>query len=624
MRRAGGAAILSLFIDLHDKTIRSWLAAFLKNRKCPRRITDMTIRILFGTLAALTALTPTVRALEGDPYANETPPQRDARMSWWREAKFGMFIHWGIYAVPAGTYKDKQIGGIGEWIMRNGQIPVGDYKGFAATFNPTKYDPTAWAALAKEAGMRYMVITSKHHDGFTLFPTAASKWNIVDATPWKKDLIGPLATAARAEGLKFGLYYSQAQDWTNPGGAKAGLKDGEGWDAAHKGSFDKYIDDIAVPQMKEILTNYQPDVLWWDTPHLMTQPLAEKLAKLLAIKPGIIHNNRLGGGYHGDTETPEQFIPATGFPGRDWETCMTMNDTWGFKSYDHNWKPLSTLITNLVDIASKGGNYLLNVGPTAEGEIPAESIKLLKGVGAWMKVNGESIYGTHASPFKKLAWGRCTVKDAGPETILYLHVLNWPADGKLLVPGLVNPIKSATLLAGGATLAVEKSDAGQTLTVPATAPDAICSTLKVVIQGKPEVVVVPIRPNKEGVITLTPDDARFDGKEIKSEQKGRNPTNIGFWTDPGDTVSWDFQADRDGKFAITIEAATLANGAVIKVLGAGNLAYSAPKTASYETYQTSKVGTVNLTKGQKITLRLQPVAEGWSPVNIRKVALAPE
>ena len=584
----------------------------------------MKTTFLAGTLAALTTLTPTARALEGDPYANETPEQRDARMGWWREAKFGMFIHWGVYAVPAGTYKDKQIGGIGEWIMRNGQIPVADYRAFAATFNPTKYDPSAWAALAKEAGMRYMVITSKHHDGFTLFPSDASPWGIVGATPWKKDLIGPLAQAARGQGLKFGLYYSQAQDWTNPGGAKAGMGDGEGWDDAHKGSFDAYIDGVAVPQVREILTKYQPDVLWWDTPHLMTQPRAEKLAKLLSIKPGIIHNNRLGGGYHGDTETPEQFIPATGFPGRDWETCMTMNDTWGFKSYDHNWKPLSTLITNLVDIASKGGNYLLNVGPTAEGEIPAESVKLLKGVGAWMKVNGESIYGSQASVFKRLPWGRCTTKSAGADTILYLHVFDWPADGNLLVPGLATPIKSANLLAGGAAVTVEKTPAGQVLKLPASAPDAISSTIKVVVQGKPEVVATPVFPNKEGVLTLKPDDARFQGKEIKSERKGRNPSNIGFWTDPSDTVSWDMQADRDGKFAIHIEAASPGGGSVIKLTGVGDLACTAPKTANYETYQTVKVGVVNLTKGQKVTLRLQPVAEGWQPVNLRKIQFTPE
>ncbi|MCX6880804.1 MAG: alpha-L-fucosidase [Verrucomicrobia bacterium] len=583
----------------------------------------MSNKFLLGTLAMLTVFAPAGWALEGDPYANETPQQRDARMAWWREAKFGMFIHWGVYAVPAGTYQDKPIGDIGEWIMWNGKIPVRDYQAFAQQFNPTKYDPAAWVAVAKEAGMRYLVITSKHHDGFALFPSAASKWNIVAATPWAKDLIGPLATAARAQGLKFGLYYSQAQDWNNPGGAKAGMPDGEGWDDAQKGSFDQYLDAVAVPQVTEILTNYKPDVLWWDTPHLMTQPRAQKLAKLLALQPGIIHNNRLGGGYPGDTETPEQQIPATGFPGRDWETCMTMNDTWGFKSYDHNWKPLSTLITNLVDIASKGGNYLLNVGPTAAGEIPAESIKLLQGVGAWMKVNGESIYGTRGTPFAKLPWGRCTVKDAGADSILYLHVLNWPADGKLLVPGLSSNLKSAKLLAGGVPLALEKSENGPVLTLPATAPDAVCSTIKVQVEGKPEVVGLVIVAGKDGIITLLPEDARLSGKGIRTEQSDKG-FNVGYWFDPGDTVSWDLRADRAAKYAVRIETAATSAGAVLKIQGAGNLAYSVPQTADYATYQLGKIGDLNLTKDTKITLTLRPVAEGWKPVNVRKVELVPE
>lgn len=583
----------------------------------------MTNKYLLGALAVLAALSPAVQALEGDPYANETPQARDARMSWWRDAKFGMFIHWGVYAVPAGTYKDQPIGDIGEWIMFNAKIPVCDYKAFAPQFNPTKYDPSAWAALAKEAGMRYVVITSKHHDGFTLFPTAASHWNVVEASPWKKDLIGPLAGAVRAQGLKFGLYYSQAQDWNNPGGAKLGMKDGDGWDDAHKGSFDQYLDAVAVPQVREILTAYKPDVLWWDTPHLMTPPRAEKLAKLLALQPGIIHNDRLGGGYPGDTETPEQHIPATGFPGRDWETCMTMNDTWGFKRDDHNWKSLSTLITNLVDIVSKGGNYLLNVGPTAEGEIPAESIKRLRDVGAWMKVNGESIYGTHASPFKKLPWGRCTVKDAGDDTLLYLHVLNWPVAGKLLVPGLTNTVKSAALLAGGAPLAVEKSANGPLITLPAAAPDAICSTLKLLVQGKPEIAGPLAVSGQDGSISLLAEDARLEGKSVKTELKDKI-TNIGFWVDPGDAVSWDLRSDRDGKYSVRIETAAPAAGSVLKVQGVGNLAYSVPKTADYRTYQTGRVGECLLTKGAKITLTLRPVAEGWTPVNCRKVVLVPE
>ena len=581
----------------------------------------MKPRFFAGMLAAF-AISPIAHALEGDPYANETPAQRDARMGWWREAKFGMFIHWGVYAVPAGNVDGKPVGGIGEWIMLKGKIPVQRYRNYATEFNPVKYDPKAWAALAKEAGMRYMVVTSKHHDGFALFPSEASNWNIAAATPWKQDLIGPLAEAARGQGLKFGLYYSQAQDWTNPGGAKAGMKDGEGWDDAQKGSFDRYIDQVAIPQTREILQKYQPDVLWWDTPHLMNAERAAKFAALLHMKPGIIHNNRLGGGYKGDTETPEQVIPATGFPGRDWETCMTMNHTWGFKSDDHDWKPLSILITNLVDIVSKGGNYLLNVGPTAEGEIPAQSVKLLQQVGAWMKTNGEAIYGTQATPFKKLTWGRCTTKPAGDDTILYLHVFNWPGDGKLIIPGLNNVVKSAEVLNGGEKLVVSPSAAGPTLTLPAMAPDPISSTLKIVIQGKPQISDPAVLVSPDGIIRLLPTEASLEGSTIRTQHQNTT-SNIGFWNDPKESVSWNLIAPNDGKYTIQIEASTLDDGAVLQILGIGKLACSVPKTGKYETYQTTRVGEVSLTKDTKSTLTLRPVADGWKPVNIRKVELVP-
>ncbi|HEX5790660.1 MAG TPA: alpha-L-fucosidase, partial [Luteolibacter sp.] len=437
------------------------------------KILWLTGALLAALLSALIAGDSKQQSKEGDPYANETKEARDARMAWWREAKFGMFIHWGVYAVPAGEYKGEAVGGIGEWILRNGKIPHSEYRAYAKDFTAENYDPKAWAALAKEAGMRYMVITSKHHDGFALFPSKVSEWNALQAAGSKRDLIEPLAKAARAEGLKFGLYYSQSQDWIHPGGAIYGYKEGEVIDPAHKGNYDEYLKNIAVPQVREILTTYQPDVLWWDTPMYMTPERAKPLVELLKLKPGIIHNNRLGGGYHGDTETPEQYIPATGFPGRDWETCMTMNNTWGFKKNDHEWKSSALLISNLINAASKGGNYLLNIGPDPKGQVPAESIRLLKEVGAWMKVNGESIYGTQASPFAcRLSWGRCTMKAEGANTLLYLHVIDWPRNGKLRLPGLQNKILGAQMLADRSELKVVAAPLGPEIELKGGAPGA--------------------------------------------------------------------------------------------------------------------------------------------------------
>src|SRR5579859_4533642 len=429
------------------------------------------------------------------------------RMQWWREARFGLFIHWGVYAQLAGTWQGHEIGHGGEWIMNRGKISVADYHQVARRFNPVKYDADAWVRMAKDAGMKYIVITAKHHDGFALFGSKASKWNIVDATPYGKDLLKPLAAACRKYGMRLGFYYSQAQDWNNPGGAAARKVAAEGWpnpDSAqidaytlgHSGHWDAaqtadsmsdYIDKVAVPQVRELLTNYgDVAVLWWDTPTNMKDEYAEKLKALLALQPGIITNDRLKRpNFSGDYKTPEQKIPnLADLDGKDWETCMTMNGTWGYKSYDNKWKSPATLIHNLIDIASKGGNYLLNVGPKADGTFPEQSIQDLREIGAWMKVNGEAIYGTKASPLAPLAWGRCTRKTSGEGTTLYLSVFDWPANGKLQVPGLKNKIISASLLSGGQGLKTEQTADGLVIDVPADAQDKTATVVKLLVQGK--------------------------------------------------------------------------------------------------------------------------------------------
>ena len=421
----------------------------------------------------------------------ETAQQRDARMAWWRAARFGMFIHWGVYAVPAGIYHDKPVPGIGEWIMNRAKIPMAEYQQYAKQFNPVKFDADAWVRAAQDAGMKYIVITSKHHDGFALFDSKASPWNIVQASPYGRDPLAQLAAACRKHGMKLGFYYSQAQDWNN-GGSAAGGK----WDPAQAHDMDDYIDKIALPQVKEILSKYGefPAVLWWDTPEDMNEARARKLYEAAqALKPGIITNNRLGGGFQGDTETPEQFIPPQGYPGRDWETCMTMNGTWGFKRDDQNWKTTETLIRNLCDIASKGGNYLLNVGPTAEGVIPQPSFDRLADIGRWMKVNGEAIYSTGPTPFGDEAGAfSATEKDRNgkPRFIpswnwrattkpgkIYLEIFTWPADGRFELRGLQSRVKAAYLLAGRAKVGVEQGSSGVTVVLPTTAPDPIASVV---------------------------------------------------------------------------------------------------------------------------------------------------
>jgi alpha-L-fucosidase len=426
--------------------------------------------------------------------APETPAERDHRMQWWRDARFGMFIHWGLYAVPAGEYNGQRSKEIGEWIMSWANIPRADYEQFATKFDPVKFDAARWVAIAKGAGMKYIVITSKHHDGFAMFDSAVSDYDIVDRTPYKKDPMAALAAETRKAGLKFCFYYS-IMDWHHPSQyVNAPGKDrtaGNSKTEMLPGQKPVYVAYMKA-QLKELVTKYDPAVLWFDGEWVdwWTEEDGQDLYNYVrSLKPDIIINNRVGKGrkgmeglnkgdreYVGDFGTPEQQIPANGMKGVDWESCMTMNDTWGYKSYDMNWKSTETIVRNLVDIASKGGNYLLNVGPTAQGEIPAASVERLAGVGKWMQVNGEAIYDTSASPFgEQLAFGRATRKGSR----LYLSIFDWPANGTITLPSWGATPTKAWLLATKASVPVKADATGVTLTLPAHAPDSLASVVAI-------------------------------------------------------------------------------------------------------------------------------------------------
>jgi alpha-L-fucosidase len=576
---------------------------------------------MLSMIAAAAGIAMNQQAQPANPYANETKAQRDERMGWWREARFGMFIHWGVYSVPAGTYKDRQVGGIGEWIMLRGKIPVAEYKAYASEFNPVNYDPDAWVRMAKDAGMKYIVITSKHHDGFALFDSKVTDWDIVDATPYGKDLLKPLAEACRKHGMKLGFYYSQAQDWNHPGGAKAGAG---GWDPAQDGDMMEYVKSIAVPQVKEILTNYGDiAVLWWDTPVGMTKEMADELFPQIRLQPGIIVNNRLGT-YKGDTDTPEQHIPATGIKGRDWETCMTMNDTWGFKSYDTNWKSTKTLVHNLIDIASKGGNYLLNIGPTRLGEFPEASVERLGEIGDWMDRNGESIYGTSASPFKKLEWGRVTTKklDSGV-TRLYLHVFDWPENGEILLPGLSNtPLQARSLAVPNRRHEIRSSEEGVVIFLSSLQDSEISSTIIVEIEGDPVVEPTYVKQQPGGIIVLEPADAEMNGSSVTVEEKnGRD--NIGFWTNEDDSVEWSVNVFRAGEFSVMAEAGGPADTFANLKWSGMNHECKFKSTGDYGVFREQDLGRIAISGPGKITFSLVPAKGRWKPVNIRRLTLVP-
>jgi len=373
------------------------------------------------------------------PFITKAQQNRDERMAWWRDAKFGMFIHWGVYAIPAGIWKGKEYDGIGEWIMSHADIPKEEYEKLPPKFKPVKFDAEQWVQTAKNAGMKYMVITSKHHDGFCMFDSKATDYDIVDATPYGKDVLKPLSNECEKAGIKFCTYYS-ILDWHHPA-QKLRVDNGRhnyGNNQIKKDRKQECIEYVKA-HLKELVNNYDISLLWFDGGWMSwwkAKDGKEIVDYLWSISPDIIINNRATGKakkHIADYGTPEQKIPRKGSE-RDFETCMTMNDTWGFKKNDHNWKSTKTLLVNLVDIVSKGGNYLLNVGPTPQGVIPQPSVERLNEIGDWLKINGEAIYSTtrwkvyrEIPPAEKSKnFANVELRFTAKENAVYAACLSWP------------------------------------------------------------------------------------------------------------------------------------------------------------------------------------------------------
>lgn len=581
-----------------------------------------TRRILTIGILACAATAAMILPLRAADAPAETKAERDARMSWWREARFGMFIHWGLYAVPAGTYQNKKFGQdkLGEWIMYDARIPVAEYETYAKEFNPVKFDANEWVGVAKAAGMKYLVITSKHCDGFAMYPSKASKYNIVDATPFKRDPMAELSKACEAAGIRLCFYYSHCWDWHEPN-APGFIND---WDFGPMGkrNFNEYFDKKSVPQVEELAARYHPALFWFDVPELSRERSQEFLTVIRRHVPGCIVNDRVGNDL-GDYVTPEQFIPANGFPGRDWETCMTINDTWGFKTHDTNFKSTELLLKNLIDIASKGGNYLLNIGPTAEGVIPAEEVERLKQMGAWLKINGESIYGTTGSPLKKTpAWGRVTQKPGK----LYLHVFNWPADGKLLLPIMNKSTKVYPLAAPNRVLPVFVRDGGLEIIVAEKPIDPIASVFVVELEGEAQPVVLPpVIQAADGTLQLSVVDAEIVGTAAKLD--GEKEKNVGYWTNADDYVQWQAKINTAGDYEAAIDYACEPSSAGSEyklVIGDKSLSGKIEATGGWNDYKVAKLGVITIDQPGTMTIRVKPTKKpGLGVMNLRSVTLKP-
>lgn len=542
---------------------------------------------------------------------------KEQRLRWFREARFGMFIHWGLYAVPAGEWKGKLIPGLGEWIMNRAKIPVTEYEQLTGRFNPVKFNAEEIVRLAKNAGMKYIVITSKHHDGFAMYHSKVSKYNITDATPFKRDPLKELSDAAQKAGIKLGFYYSQTQDWHEPDAV------GNDWDFKDdsKKNFQKYLDEKVKPQVTELLTNYGPiGLIWFDTPRNITKEQSRELVDLVhKLQPDCLVSGRVGNGL-GDYDSAGDNQISVGQVRRDWETPVTMNDTWGFKKDDTNWKPTAILIQQMVQVSSRGGNYLLNVGPTAEGVIPQPSVERLGQVGEWLKINKDAVYGTRPSPFQyELPWGIITTKP----NKMYLHVFKWGKD--LTIFGLKSKVRKASMLANKKKLKFTQANDlaldhyALTLQLPAKAPDPYDSVIELDLDSEVSVDASLMQQPDESV-TLPAFLSNVHKRDEKSTFRFDSRGVAERWLDAGDWLDWNFKVSKPGTFDVVVltseqkYGANWEGGHTIELDVAGqklkgkiedNGKEENPANP-YWKYVISKIGRVTIDKSGSFRLSLKP------------------
>jgi alpha-L-fucosidase len=606
-----------------------------------RTLTGMRTPLAAASAAVIATL---LLAASGPAGAPPAVPPKDERLAWWRDARFGMFIHFGLYSTPAGTWDGKPVGGVGEWLLQNARIdPIAYEKTLLPQFNPSKFDAREWARIAKDAGMGYVVITTKHHDGFALWDSAASDYDVM-ATPFRRDIMRELADAVRAEGLRMCWYHS-IMDWHHPD-----YQPRREWDArpVDPQSFPRYV-DFMFAQLKELLTKYGDiGILWFDGEWEGTWnhdwgKKTDDFVRLL--QPRIIVNNRVDSGRagmegfsadehaRGDYGTPEQTIPPNGMPGKDWETCMTMNDTWGYKASDSNWKSARTMIRMLCDIASKGGNFLLNVGPKGDGTIPAESVERLRRMGAWMRVNGEAIRGTTASPFpKQFPWGRVTMRSLHGQwqdvTRLYLHVFDWPADGTLRLDGIANEAFAPKVLgADDRTPSVARDGDSLVVTGLGAAPvDPDCTVVSLGVHGTPRVQAFMVRPAADGTVACMAADAIVTGS-IQYEDRF---ANLGWWRDMASEARWPVRLAGPGTFDATIDYAASAEcgGTAEWMVRSGGKAVASgtaelPGRTGWGDFATVSLGRVDLPVGDCEFVVKARRKNGDSFINLRSVRMAP-
>lgn len=557
----------------------------------------------------------------------EAGKTRDQRIQWWRDARFGAFIHWGVYSDLAGEWQGKPTSGYAEHIMRKWKIPLATYRNeVAAKFNPTAYDANAWVAQMKAAGMRYIVITAKHHDGFAMWPSKANRYNIRDISGFKRDPMQELVDAARKAGLHIGFYYSHVWDWEDPGapgndwdydnpGGDNKLHGGVGWWKTYPqflANTDRYIDNKAIPQLKELIARYHPDILWFDTPRDMPFFQSARIVEAVrAAAPDVVINGRATtssamflGDYRSTSDRPAETRPTEG----DWEAIPTTNESYGYHKGDHSFKTPEHFIQLLAKAVAKGGNLLLNVGPRGDGTLDAPDVAILQGIAKWMAVNGDSIHGAGRTPLERQPWGDSTLKG----NTLYLHAFRWPADRKLVVSGLTSEAKRAYLLSDARKTALplkRLNPAQLQITVPAAMPDKIDTVVVLESAGPVAAQTGRTIDLEYGENQLLAFDAQAEGKGFRYGDGKTARYYVDGLEQPGNRLVWQVNGQAAGQARLRLRYSTAAPTAtagnfLVEYNGKTLTAPIAP-TKSATDLATVELGRIALATGKPVPLTLK-------------------
>ena len=576
----------------------------------------LSLLVLFFFFSALSAQAQNISS--GTSIA-ELRADEAERGQLFSEGNYAMFIHFGLYAQLANKVDGKTYYGIGEWIMNSNMadIPIPEYKALAGTFNPVNFNALEIAQLAKDAGMKYIVITSKHHDGFALFHSKANPFNVVDATPCKRDLMKEMAEACSKVGIGLGFYYSHWQDWTEPGGGSGPQKHEDG----SRASFDDYFKNKCLPQIEEITTGYGPiEIVWFDTPGGIHKKYVEQLVAVVRKnQPDALISGRAGhdlGDYmtNGDMHVPNANIEGL------WETVDTTNDSWAYAWYDENWKSPKEILRRLINTVGRGGTYMLNIGPRGDGSVPERAVSTLRSAGEWIRRYPQAVYGADASPWgRALPWGDVTVQDS----TLMLSVFEWPASGKLCLPGLKTPVQSARLLGAG-ELTARSSNGWTLLDLPPKPPEPLISVIELVLDGAPEVdATFGIDPDLETEILAEFAEVNGAKKEraewMEKFGEWKSIERVHDWQEGG-SAAWVVKVLDPGEYAVDLTYT--GEGRLVWAVDIEGGPHIQNQQNSSHNYQRFPIGWVNFPNPDRYTIRVSCIEGNLNKASLKSIHFA--